>query len=82
MLVGGGYAGTQLALYEDADVIEAAPYLEEYTKAFEDASVRPSHPQYSKMSDIAQSSIHQALSGELTPKESLDELAKKLEDIE
>ncbi|MBU7594386.1 ABC transporter substrate-binding protein [Metabacillus halosaccharovorans] len=82
MLVGGGYAGTQLALYEDADVIKAAPYLEEYTKAFEDASVRPSHPQYSKMSDIAQSSIHQALSGELTPKEALDELAKKLEDIE
>jgi multiple sugar transport system substrate-binding protein len=81
MLVGGGYAGTQLALYEDADVIKAAPYLEEYTKAFEDASVRPSHPQYSKMSDIAQSYIHQALSGDLKPKEALDQLAKKLEEI-
>ena len=82
MLVGGGYAGTQLSLYEDAEVIKANPYLEEYTKAFEDASVRPSHPQYSKMSDIAQSYIHQALSGDLSPKEALDQLAKELEDIE
>jgi multiple sugar transport system substrate-binding protein len=82
MLVGGGYAGTQLSLYEDEEVIKANPYLEEYTKAFEDASVRPSHPQYSKMSDIAQSYIHQALSGDLSPKEALDQLAKELEDIE
>ncbi|WP_299093345.1 ABC transporter substrate-binding protein [uncultured Metabacillus sp.] len=82
MIVGGGYAGTQLALYEDADVIKAAPYLEEYTKAFEDASVRPSHPQYSKMSDIAQSHIHQALSGDLSPKEALDKLAQELEKLE
>ncbi|MFF2446367.1 ABC transporter substrate-binding protein [Neobacillus sp. NPDC058068] len=81
MLVGGGYAGTQLALYDDADVIKANPYLEEYTKVFEEASIRPTHPQYSKMSDKAQSYIHQALSGDVSPKEALDKLAKELENM-
>ncbi|QGH37067.1 extracellular solute-binding protein [Gracilibacillus salitolerans] len=82
MLINGGYAGTQLDIYSDEEVIEAAPYLDEYTKAFDDASVRPSHPQYSKMSDIAQSYIHQALSGDLSPQEALDGLAEDLENLE
>lgn len=82
MLINGGYAGTQLEIYSDEEVIKAAPYLEEYTKVFEDASVRPSHPQYSKLSDIAQSHIHQALSGDLSPQEALDGLAEELENLE
>ncbi|WP_257009758.1 ABC transporter substrate-binding protein [Evansella halocellulosilytica] len=81
MLVGGGYAGTQLDLYEDEDVIDSNPHLEEYLRVFDDASNRPSHPEYSRMSDIAQSYIHQALSQDLTPQEALDQLADELEDI-
>ncbi|WP_208589779.1 ABC transporter substrate-binding protein [Gracilibacillus suaedae] len=82
MLLGGGQVGTRVKLYEDPEVLEANPQLEEYLDVFEHASVRPSHPQYSKISDIAQSYIHQALSGDLTPEEALNQLATELEELE
>ncbi|SHN32810.1 ABC transporter substrate-binding protein [Gracilibacillus kekensis] len=82
MLLGGGQVGTRVALYEDEEVIEANPYLEEYLDVFEHASVRPSHPQYSKVSDIAQSYIHQALTQDLSAEEALHQLATELEELE
>lgn len=81
ILVGGGYVGTHLDLYEDEEVISENPYLEEYTSAFDDASIRPTHPQYSKMSDISQSYIHQALTQSMSPQEALDALAKEIEEL-
>lgn len=81
VMLGGGQVGTHLDLYADEEIIEMNPYLTEYLEVFEHASVRPSHPQYAQISDIAQSYIHRALSGSLSAQEALDELASEIESL-
>ncbi|SFQ32776.1 ABC transporter substrate-binding protein [Salibacterium halotolerans] len=81
VLLGGGQVGTHLDLYEDEEVLEANPYLEEYLTVFEHASTRPTHPQYAQVSDIAQSHIHEALNGDVSPQEALDALASELKEL-
>lgn len=82
VLLGGGQVGTHIDLYTDEDILEANPYLSEYLEVFNDAANRPSHPQYAKLSDIAQSHIHKALTRDVTPQEALDQLAKEMETLE
>lgn len=80
--LGGGQIGTHLGLYEDEEILESNPYLTEYLDVFEDGANRPAHPQYSKLSDMAQLYIHQALNGDLTAQEALDKLAEDMEGLE
>ncbi|MFZ4453187.1 ABC transporter substrate-binding protein [Salibacterium aidingense] len=81
VLMGGGQVGTHLDLYEDEEVLEANRYLEEYLTVFDDASVRPTHPQYAQLSDMAQSHIHEALNGDVSPQEALDALASEIKGL-
>lgn len=81
MMLNGGFQGTRLELYTDSEVLEANPHLEEYLSAFEDASLRPSHPQYSRISDVIQSYVHRALSGDLSPQAALDQLNGELQNM-
>lgn len=80
--LGGGQIGTHMDLYEDEEILEKNPYLEEYLDVFEDGSIRPSHPQYSKLSDMSQSYVHKALNGDLSPQEALDQLAEEMEELD
>lgn len=82
MTVGGGYVGAHVDLYKDDDILGKFPQLEEYLKVFNDASNRPSQPNYAKLSDIAQSYVHQALTKETSPQEALEGLAAELRSME
>ena len=82
MTVGGGYVGAHVDLYKDAEVLEKFPQLEEYLEVFHDASNRPSQPDYAKVSDIAQSYVHEALTREASPQEALEGLAEELRGME
>lgn len=76
-----GQISTRKDVLEDDEVIDENPYIVEYIKTTENAVPRPIHPQYNKISDLAQSSIHSALTKDLTPQEALDELAAELENL-
>lgn len=82
VLIGGGQVGTHIDLYKDEEILEANPYLSEYLEVFNEAANRPSHPQYAKLSDIAQSYVHKALMRDITPQEALDQLAEEIETLE
>lgn len=82
MMLNGGFQGTHLDLYSDEEVLEANPHLEEYLSAFEGASNRPRHPQYSRISDTIQNYVHRALSGQISPEEALQQANEELENLE
>lgn len=81
MLLGAGYTPTRESVYEDQEVMEEHPYLEQQLESFELAKPRPVHPFYPEMSDALQVQVHKALIGELSPKEALDGAKEKIEEI-
>ncbi|WP_067843027.1 ABC transporter substrate-binding protein [Amphibacillus sediminis] len=77
----GGQLGTNLAIYEDEEIVEANPYINEYLEAAQYPAIRPIHPEYSQISDMAQFHIHTALLGEVSAQEALDNLANEIEQL-
>lgn len=72
------------ALYEDADVLKASPFMANWKAIFEQAVPRPSAPtkiKYNEVSSLFWSAVHDTLSGNGTAAENLEGLEADLTDL-
>ncbi|WP_108459827.1 ABC transporter substrate-binding protein [Devosia naphthalenivorans] len=72
------------ALYQDADVLEAAPFMATWEEIFQSAVPRPSAPaqsNYNEASSLFWSAVHDTLSGNGSAAENLELLEVDLEDL-
>lgn len=72
------------ALYEDADVLAASPFMANWKAIFEQAVPRPSAPtkiKYNEVSSLFWSAVHNTLSGNGTAAENLEGLEADLTDL-
>jgi trehalose/maltose transport system substrate-binding protein len=79
-----GNLPTIQALYEDAEVLEANPYMARWQEVFLNAVPRPSAPtgqDYNEVSTAFFSTVHSVLSGEEEAAAALEDLEADLEDI-
>lgn len=73
------------ALYDDADVLAAAPFMSNWKEIFQNAVPRPSAPtkaNYNEVSSRFWSAVHNTLSGNGTAAENLELLEIELSDLE
>ncbi|MDW8021390.1 MAG: extracellular solute-binding protein [Nitrososphaerota archaeon] len=78
MMLGGGFLQARIDLYNDPDVIKVIPIAPAYYKLYERGTVRPKHPEYMSISDMAQTEIHAALSGVKGVEQALSDLAQQI----
>ena len=79
-----GNLPTIQALYEDADVLEANPYMARWQDVFLNAVPRPSAPtqeNYNEVSTLFFSAVHSVISGEEDAATALEDLEIDLEDL-
>ncbi len=72
--VEGSYTPTIMSLYEDPEVLEAAPFFESLYQVFTNAVARPStvtSPNYAEVSRIFSSAVHSVLTGQETAENAL-----------
>ncbi len=75
---------TVQALYDDADVLAAAPFMANWKEIFQNAVPRPSAPtktSYNEVSSMFWSAVHNTLSGNGTAAENLEALEADLTDL-
>lgn len=83
-VIEAAYNPTISALYEDADVTAAAPFLADAKKAFDEAANRPSAAtlgDYNKVSSAFYTAVHAVLAGETDAASALEVLATDLDKI-
>ena len=72
------------ALYDDADVLAASPFMANWKAIFQNAVPRPSAPtktDYNEVSSMFWSAVHNTLSGNGTAAENLEILEADLTDL-
>ena len=72
------------ALYDDADVLSASPFMANWKEIFQNAVPRPSAPtkiKYNEVSSLFWSAVHSTLSGNGTAAENLEGLEADLTDL-
>lgn len=72
------------ALYDDADVLKAAPFMASWKAIFQNAVPRPSAPtkaNYNEVSSLFWSAVHDTLSGNGTAAENLEVLEADLKEL-
>jgi trehalose/maltose transport system substrate-binding protein len=72
------------ALYDDADVLAASPFMANWKEIFQNAVPRPSAPtkiKYNEVSSLFWSAVHNTLSGNGTAAENLEGLEADLTDL-
>jgi len=81
MFIEHGYTPTVKALYEDLELIQDYPHLSLLSKALNNAVLRPETPIYAQISDVLQRSLSSSLTGEETPKLSMNRADRSSEQI-
>jgi multiple sugar transport system substrate-binding protein len=79
--VRGGRLPTRKRLYRDEEIVGVSPHYGDLYQAFINARPRPVTPYYSKLSDILQIEVHQALIGAKEPHEALRSAKTKIEEF-
>lgn len=82
--IAGAYNPTVSALYDDAEVLEAIPFLDDAMTAFDESVSRPSAVtggDYNQVSTAFYTAVHSVLSGEESASEALTQLEGDLERI-
>ncbi len=82
--VEGAFNPTIMSLYEDEEVLEAAPFFGSLYDVFINAVARPSTisaPRYNEVSTAFFRAVHSVLTGDMDAAEALEELELDLEDI-
>lgn len=75
------YHPTIVDLYDDAEVLAAAPFFGELFETFRTAVARPSRQtgeKYNRVSNAFYNAVHRVLTGRSEPAESLDDLGREL----
>jgi len=80
----GTFNPTIMDLYEDEEVLEAAPFFGELYDVFINAVARPSTvtaPNYAEVSTLFFQAVHSVLTGEMDAERALEELELDLQDL-
>ncbi|MCX4025913.1 ABC transporter substrate-binding protein [Endozoicomonas sp. SM1973] len=83
-LLKGAFNPTIKSLYEDQEVIAAAPVAKTLVKSLEQSVARPStatKSKYNQVSNLFFNAVHNVLAGKEAPKQALKKLEKKLKRI-
>jgi multiple sugar transport system substrate-binding protein len=76
-----GFQPARLALYRDAELARAQPFLAQLERVFATARPRPLTPAYVRVSQALQSAFSAAISGLKTPREALAHAQRRVEEI-
>ncbi|ASJ01120.1 ABC transporter substrate-binding protein [Thermococcus gorgonarius] len=68
-------------VYNDPDVLKAAPHLKDLRNVFENAVPRPIVPYYPQLSQIIQKYVNAALAGTMSPQDALNQAQKEAENL-
>lgn len=74
----GGIVPTRRALFQDPDVLRAAPHFKDIGRVLEGARPRPVRPDYARLSDMVQVHVSAALAGQEEPEAALRAAAREL----
>ncbi len=72
---------TREDVYEDEEVLEAQPWLEEFLPVVQQGRMRPLSDQYSQVSEAIRDELSNALAQIKSPQEALDDAAARLDDL-
>jgi multiple sugar transport system substrate-binding protein len=76
-----GFQPARLALYRDAQLLAAQPFLGRLERVFAHARPRPVTPHYVRVSQVLQSDFSAAVSGLSTPRAALEHAQRRIEAI-
>jgi len=76
-----GFQPARVALYADAELLAAQPFLGRLERVFAAARPRPVTPQYVRVSQVLQSDFSAAISGLKTPRAALAHAQARIEEI-
>jgi multiple sugar transport system substrate-binding protein len=76
-----GFQPSRMALYRDADLLVAQPFLGELERVFAAARPRPVTPQYVRVSQVLQAELSAAVSGLRPAGETLERAQRGIEEI-
>lgn len=66
------------ALYEDPDVLQAAPWFKDALPVVQSARARPVTPRYNEVSEIIRTSVNAVLAGVTTPDQAVSQMEARL----
>lgn len=66
------------ALYEDPQVLEAAPWFKDALPVVQAARARPVTPRYNEVSEVIRTSVNAVLAGVVTPEEAASQMEARL----
>jgi multiple sugar transport system substrate-binding protein len=81
LAVAYGFQPSRMALYRDADLLAAQPFLGELERVFAAARPRPVTPQYVRVSQVLQAELSAAVSGLRPAGEALERAQRGIEEI-
>ena len=76
-----GFQPARTALYRDAELLAAQPFLGRLERVFANARPRPVTPQYVRVSQVLQGDFSAAVSGLRTPPAALAHAQQRIEEI-
>lgn len=81
MAVNGSLLPTYSALYQDADVLKAAPWFADAKQVVETAKPRPVTPRYNEVSEVIRTTVNAVLAGVTTPEDGAAQIEARLKRI-
>lgn len=66
------------ALYEDPEVLQAAPWFKDALPVVQSARARPVTPRYNEVSEIIRTSVNAVLAGVMTPDQAVSQMEARL----
>lgn len=81
LMLGGSFYHARIDLYKDPDIIKLIPVAPVYYELYSRGTIRPKHPEYTTISDMAQTELHAALSRMKGIEQALNDLATKIADF-
>lgn len=66
------------ALYEDPDVLKAAPWFKDALPVVQTARARPVTPRYNEVSEVIRTTVNAVLAGTMTPEDGVSQMEARL----
>ncbi|MCO5732537.1 ABC transporter substrate-binding protein [Rhizobium sp. SSA_523] len=81
MAVNGSLLPTYSSLYQDAEVLKAAPWFADAKQVVETAKPRPVTPRYNEVSEVIRTTVNAVLAGVTTPEDGAAQIEARLRRI-
>ncbi|MBT9371773.1 ABC transporter substrate-binding protein [Rhizobium sp. CSW-27] len=81
MAINGSLLPTYPSLYQDAEVVKAAPWFADAKQVVETAKPRPVTPRYNEVSETIRTTVNAVLAGVMTPEDGATQIESRLKRI-